>query len=241
MLKVGRMGCCGLACASMLGGWALAGCAAGGPGAELGIRPQPFVVAAPEAKTLRVPQDERFSIVLSPSSREPGPGGAADARADADAGGSAEVKADVQRGGKASGTFQLGHAWKNDTDRQIDVALATEYRYAFSVQAEQQPGARDAGIDLSLKFYARDHLNRLVRSVDLVQHTTEQGDAARQSQESFRVTLPLPPGATIYVYLAGHVTIDTARSGRSASGELRVSDVRLEAALSPAPAVGSSP
>lgn len=241
MQIVGRIARRGWSVLPIAGALAAGGCAAGGPGAELSIHPQPFVVAAPEAKTLRVPQDERYSIVLSPSSREPGPGGAADASADADAGGSAAVKAEVQRGGKASGTFQLGHAWKNDTDRQIEVALATEYRYAFSVRAEQQPGARDAGIDLSLKFYARDHLNRLVRSVDLVQHTTEQGDAARQSQESFRVTLPLPPGATIYVYLAGHVSIDTVRSGRSASGELRVSDVRLEAALTPAPAVGSAP
>lgn len=213
---------------------ALAGCGGANFGADLAQRPRAAPLKTGDGATLRIPADEKFAIALAPSSREPGLGGAAEADSKVGAEGSAMAMASVRNNGKASAGFQLGHAFSNTGDRQADATITLKYHYVL--RAEAQPPSNSPGATVGLKLYARNGNNVLVRTVDLLGHSTENGAALRQGASEYQFTLTLGPGETMNVYIAGQAAVDI-KPEHDASGELRLSDVQLEITSKLAPPV----
>ncbi|MGH6958984.1 MAG: hypothetical protein ACREE7_00720 [Dongiaceae bacterium] len=212
----------------------LAGCDGGNFASELAARPKPHPLKAEQGATLRLPQDEPFSIVFAPSQKAPALDGAAESDAKASREGSAEASAKVTDGGTAVGTFQLGHVFSNESDQQIELDIRV--RFSASYKAEATPPSPRPEANVGLKLYARDGQNRLVRNIDLLGHSTQHGPATRQSNEDFRFTVTLGPRDTLSVFLAGQAEVK-AEIGRSASASLALSDTQMAIITEPAPAV----
>jgi len=212
----------------------LAGCGEGRFGSELSARPRPHPLHQTEAQVLRLPQDEAFSIVLTQANRKPGLGGLAESDARADRAGTAEASAAVTDSGEALGLFQLGHAFENPTDRQMDLDLAVGFGYAFEVSATPDSGYPDA--TAGLRLYARDNRGRLLRELNLAGHSSEAGAARRESAERVAFTLTLPPRSSVNVFLAGQANVNI-REGRSAASTVRLTKLEISVATKSAPAV----
>lgn len=214
----------------------LAGCTGGSDLGELSARPKPRNLAP--AAPLKIPGDEPFTILFAPSSKQPGLGGTAEANAFARPDGSAEAGVRISDGGRAQAAFQIGHAVRNDSDRQVELEVAIRYRYEY--RAETQTDARNEDARIALKLFARDDSNRLLRSMDLLDYATGQGAAQRSGAEtlSFRVTLG--PGIAANIYLGGEAAADTTRTPRNAAAMLKLSEVTFEIVSRPAPAVGTA-
>ena len=156
------------------------------------------------------------------------------AEADAADSGSAAVRAAVSEGGESLGMFQLGHAFENQTEQQIDLDLGIRYHYEFEATASPDSGFPDAKI--GLKLYARGPRGRLLRELTLLEHSTEQGPAQRHADDRVNFSLTLAPGEVAQVFLAGRVAVEISQ-GRSASGSLALSHVQMEVATRAAPPV----
>ncbi len=226
----------------LAGGWGLtgllgmlAGCASL-PGSELTLRPAPSELRA--AAALRLPADQKFSIHLAPSSRAPGLGGQAESSSTATDDGNASANASVQNGGKASAGFQLGHAFRNETDRQLDLGTSLELSYSFSTLAT--PASQTPEATITLLVYVRDGRNRLLSSFKLVEHTTEQGYVSASASREFKFSPTLAPGDSVTIFAAGNIAIDT-KAGHSAEGSLAVSGMTLSLDPKPAPPIASAP
>ncbi len=213
---------------------ALAGCGGANFGADLAQRPRAVPLKTGDGAVLRIPADEKFAIALAPSAREPGLGGAADADSKAGVDGSAMAMASVSNNGKASAGFQLGHAFSNPGDRQADATIRLKYNYVL--RADAQPPSSSPGATVGLKLYARNGNNVLVRTVDLLGHSTENGDATRQGANEYEFSLTLGPGESMNVYIAGQAAVEI-KPEHDASGELQLSDVQLEITSKLAPPV----
>lgn len=200
----------------------LMGCAAGGA-SELAIKP----VAKPLRLdgAIRVPGDHPFSVLSSPSQENPAPGGRAEAQAEAKPTGESKANAVVENGGTASASFQLGSAFVNESDQQIDVSISAKYHYDYALQTSAKSRSGDA--TLSLHFYARDQYNRLLRDIPLLTQSTDQGAAGQSGESTLNLTLTIGPRDSLYVFFGGAVGVDTLKSSRSANAELRLSGVEL--------------
>lgn len=216
---------------------AMSGC--GGPsfGSELRNRPSTTPLASAESRPLRLPADAKFTIRHHESRQVAEFEGQAQADADAAPTGEARAAAAVTDGGTAEGTFQLGHAFHNDGPRQLDLGVRVRLEYQYEASAEPQTGLPDASVGLNL--YARDGRNRLIRTVPLVAHSTEQGDASSRGQEDFSFSATLGPGESLSVFVAGNARVQT-RPGRSARVAVRISGLELEVETRSAPAVRTS-
>lgn len=212
----------------------LAGCGGADFGAELSARPRPVTLKTDAGSVTRLPQDQKFTITLAPSSKEPGLTGAAEADSHATADGAADAAARVSNGGKASASFQLGHAFKNESERQIDADIRIRFKYEIAAQAT--PPADVPGATVGVRLYARNARNVLVRTVDLLSHTTENGAASRRGDNDLTCTLTLGPGEALNVFLAGLAGVE-AREDRTASASVKLSDVQMEITSKPAPPV----
>lgn len=205
-------------------------------GGELTAKPQPLAIQQATGQTLRIPQQEPFSIALPRSRQEPGLGGQADAQADAQPGGSATATATVQGGGTAQAGFQLGHAFRNETDRQFKLDIAFSYDYEMEASAEPETPYADCQVELML-FVRKER--GAAQPLTLLQHSTENGAASRAAQrETARISVILPPQETVNIYLAGQAAINI-EADRSAQGRLALRDVQLAVDITPAPPVGT--
>ena len=63
---------CALVIASLAALLSSIGCSSGDFGSELSVRPKPHLFDARDQQTLRLPQDEPFSITLAPTQETPG-------------------------------------------------------------------------------------------------------------------------------------------------------------------------
>jgi hypothetical protein len=210
------------------------GCAGGNFASELSAKdkpiPQPLSNAA--GKTIRLPQDKPFSLIVNDSQQKAALDGSAEADAEAQRDGQAQASASVSDGGQARATFQLGHAFKNDTERQTDLHVTVRCDYEY----EAGPASRWGDATVGLKLYARDGRNRLLTSFSLVQHSTEDGAATSKDSKVMDFTLTLGPGESVNVFLGGQVEIDID-AGRSAHGSLKLSGLEMEVEPRPAAAV----
>lgn len=210
-----------------------AGCSQSNFGSELAEKPKPRDIDLP-ARPINLPQDQPFSIALAPTTKSPALGGSADATAKAEKSGSAEALADVKNGGTANATFQLGHAFRNTSDRQIDLKCRVLLHYEAHAEAGGPAGAPYATV--GLRLYARDRRNRLLADTSVIDQTTERGAVARDADETLNVTLTLGPGDAVDLFLAGQAVVDI-KSEHSGSAEMRIRDVRMEITPQPAPPV----
>lgn len=212
----------------------LSGCGGADFGSELSARPKPRKLSGTDTQPLHLPRDVAFSIVFAPATKDPGLGGDAKADATASRDGSAAIMAAVTESGSATAEFKLGHAFENDTARQVDLVIAVSLDYEYTAVADESVALPDAFV--GLKLYATDRRNRTLRSYDLVRHSTEKGGAKVRSNERIEFSLVLAPGASVNVYLAGLAKV-AIKQGRSASGSLEITGVQMEAATRPAPPV----
>lgn len=175
---------------------------------------------------LRIPEKEPFSIISAPAQQAPGLNGTASGAATVDAAaGSAQIAAKVIDSGTASGMFQLGHALRNETDQQVDVAVRVNFDFEYACRADP-PSGLDAGV-LSLSVYARNSRNVILREVQIARHSTANGAVEERGGKtlSFVVTSGAREGLNVYV--AGSATAET-KEQRSAAVELRVSNLKME-------------
>jgi hypothetical protein len=237
MVRRVLLGCLGLPLALTICLLPVTGCTGSRFGSELAARPKPLPISNADGKAMCLPDSGPFSIALPKVTHEAGLEGTADSGASAEGSGTAMATATVTQAGTAVGSFQLGHAFENDTDQQNDVDFTVRFHYAFDAAATPESGHPDA--DVGLKLYARDERGRLLRDQTLLTHSTESGPAAGESDQSRQFTLTLGPGESVSVFVAGQVKIEI-REGRSAHGSLKLTNLQMEVTRRPAPAVGSS-
>jgi len=212
-----------------------AGCGGDGFGSELQVQPTPRPLSRGDYQTIRLPQDEPFSITLAPTQKRPGLGGSAEADAHVSKGGSADAVARVENGGSAQAGFQLGHAFQNDSDRQAEMRLRV--RGEFETEARATPPGPLPDVKVGLKLYVRDGRNRLLRDFSLAQHTTDKGAASSSDRKEVDFLLTLGPHERVSVFLAGSVQVET-QEGHSARGSIRLSGLEMEVTTELAPPVG---
>lgn len=212
----------------------LVGCGGGRVGADLMAKPRAMDVDASGATQIELPGAGGFSITLKPVEQAPALDGDAETEAAADKQGTASAKARVDRAGAAKAAFQLGHAFFNASDRQIDIELKVAFDYAYGVALSTNDATPDAAAYLSL--YVRDGHNRLTHESTFVQQTTEQGDVDASGRQEVVVPLTLAPRDTAKVFLAGAAQID-AKDGRTASAKVTVDGLKMTGTVTPAPAV----
>ncbi len=215
-----------------------AGCGGGRFGTDLSQRPQPYALAAPAATTLHLPQERPFNITLGRSNRAPGLSGSVEADAATNGQGTADARVSIQQGGQGEALIQLGHALRNDTDRQTDVDFLI--RVQFELEAATQPAENRPGASVGLRLYARDQRGRLRHEAVLVDYTTESGAVQRIGQETVRLTLTLAPGDALDLFLAGRV-VGEVEGPRSAAARLQIRSLQYEITTQPAPPVRTAP
>jgi hypothetical protein len=215
--------------------WSL-GCASSDFGSDLAARPRPRSLPA-EKTTVRLPADMAFSIALSPSNENPGLGGQAEADSHATPDGKADAAASVNNGGDATASFQLGHAFSNDTSRQMDLSFKLRYHYDFDAEVPDPRVPVEGGIGLML--YARDNRNRLTRSDQLLNHTLDDGAIERSGSDATSFVLTLGPGESVSVFVAGRVYVKASEE-RSAKCSMNLTGVEMEVQTTPAQPVRSA-
>jgi hypothetical protein len=202
-----------------------AGCSSGGFGSELASRPVARPVGDVAGRTLRIPQDEKFSIRQQSDQDRAELGGHAQSDAQASTDGSAAASAEVRNGGTAEATFQLGHAVANDSDRQMELTIRVRCKYELDVSNTPPTLLPDAFAGLNL--YARDGRNRLLRTDVLVGQSTEQGSAGGSAQVERTFVVTLGPRDSLAVFVAGNAKIDV-KPERSARATLNIAGLELE-------------
>ncbi|RMF70850.1 MAG: hypothetical protein D6744_18830 [Planctomycetota bacterium] len=213
---------------------ATVGCGGGDFGAELAARPEPLPIAAESAQPIRLPGETGYSITLAPAQKAPGLNGAAEVSATADKTGRASAEARVKNGGTASAGFQLGHSFRNASDRQIDLDVSVSADVAYAARSTPSDGVSHANIELTL--FAQNQRNLTLARMPLVRHGTEDGNAESDETRRITLTVTLSPGDTAMIYLAGQARIDT-QEGQTASGSITVENLKMELTPRPAPAV----
>jgi hypothetical protein len=215
----------------------IAGCGGGGFGGQLAVRPEPMPLDAVAAKTITLPADAPFSIKLAPSEKSPGLDGKAEAGSETDADGSANASATVENGGSATAGFQLGHAFVNDAERQVDLSVGVRFDYEY--QSEAADVAADTATPsgaVELTLFALDGRGRELRKFPILAHASEEGSAASSASKSMRFGLTLSPGQEVSIYLAGQVKAETDY-GETAGGSLRLSNLQMQVSGKAAPPV----
>lgn len=215
----------------------LSGCAGGGA-SELAIRPatKPLRLNA----AVRIPGDHPFSVLSSPSQENPAPGGTAESHSSAKPTGEAVASAAVEKGGTASASFQLGGAFENETDQQVDVEISAKYHFDYTLRSDAR--SRTADGTLSLHLYARDQHNRLLRDIPVLVQSTDQGAASQSGDQTLTLTVTIGSRDSLFVFFGGSVGVDTMKSSRTAKAELKISNAELSLSSKAAPPVtGSAP
>lgn len=228
----------------IVGGLALAaalltcgpGCGNGNFGVALSATPKPYDMREERSLSLSLPQSDGFSIHLSQSTREAGLQGTAAANAQATPDGNGELSAKVENGGRASGTIQLGHSFRNDTSRQMDMTARVRYGYEYQLSSKPEP--RQLGATVGIRLFAKEERGRLLRDLPLVTQTTEQGGATRTADEDVSFTITLGPGQTALIYVAANVAVDVIDL-RSAEASLRIRDMKMDIQTQLSPAISS--
>lgn len=211
------------------------GCAAAGPGAELSVKPPPGQNLPESAgKTLQLPRDGHFTIHLAPVTQAPDLEGKTDAKAEANPDGSAWATATVDNGGTANATFQIGHAFQNSSDRQVDLKVTIRFNYEYRLELAPRGASPDTTVSLGL--YARGGRNQLLRSQNLLAATTEVGDSDSKDAKELTLTMTLGPRENVSIFLAGNVTA-TTKPQRKTGGTLRLTGLQMDLATTPAPEV----
>lgn len=212
----------------------LTGCAAGAAGGDLSVRPDAKPLSKHMGKAFSLPKDEKFTITLAPASQAPGLEGKAEGKATCEAKGEGKASAKVEKGGTANGTFQLGHAVKNDSEQQIDLVVRVKFKCDYAVEAK--PTLARGKTSASLRIFARDGRNRLLQSFGVVQQSSDEGKVDSNATKDVGFTITLGPGESVAIYLAG-VADANLRDGETGEAKISASDVTMELEPRAAPQV----
>lgn len=212
----------------------VAGCSSGSMTSELAARPEPRAIAKLAAGMLRLPQDEKFSIALAPAQKSPGIMGVADANAKATHDGNADLSATVENGGTASATFQVGHAFANDSDRQMDLKIRLRFDYEY--HAEARPAALTEDAVLGVDVFARSDRGKLLKTINVLKFSTAEGDVTSRGNKEADFVVTLAPADAASVFVGGNVQI-AAQDGHSASATIKLSKLEMEIEPKSAPAI----
>ena len=216
----------------------LTGCAAGGAGSELSARPaQPMNLPKEASQVIHLPQDSKFTIHLAPSNRAPALEGKAESQSEASPDGHARAVATVDNGGTAGATFQLGHAFQNTSDRQVDLKINFRFTYEYALTLEPRGSTPD--VTVSLGLFARGSRNQLLKSQSLMSVTTEVGAVTGKDAKDQQLTITLSPHESISVFVAGTVAIET-KVDRKAAGSIQLSGLQMDLSVTPAPEIKSA-
>jgi hypothetical protein len=215
--------------------WLVPLCACDMGGArEPAVRPKALALPADTAQTLVIPRDKPFGLTHHTVNETTGAGGTADAEANVQATGAAHARTAAGDGGGATATFQLGHAFENDAATQAEVTVMADFELAAELSAAPDRGFPDG--TLSLDLVVRNRRTRAVRSVTVVKVATDQGRVSIQRRDGCTLTLVVPPGDVLDIFLAG-TTATATRENRAATASLDVRDLTLTLTAQPAPPV----
>lgn len=220
-------------CISMLG-LLFAGCAGGSMTSELAAKPDSHAMSKLASSVIHLPKDQKFSIALAPAQKSPGLGGSADATAQAASDGNASLHASVENGGTASATFQVGHAFSNDTDRQMDLRVRLRFDYEYSAAAKPVSLAADSvlGVDI----FARSTRGKLLKTIPVLTFSTAEGDLSSRGVREADFSVTLSPAESAIIFVGGNVQI-TTKDGHSANGTINLSKLEMSVEPKPAPMV----
>lgn len=215
----------------------IAGCSSGSMTSELAAKPEAHTIAKLASSILHLPKDQKFSIALAPAQKSPGLSGSADATAQAAGDGNATLSASVENGGTASATFQVGHAFTNDTDRQMDLHVRLKFDYEYSAAAKPPSLAAD-GV-LGVDIFARSTRGKLLKTIPVLNFSTAEGDLSSRGEKEAEFSVTLSPAEGAIIFVGGNVQIAT-KDGHSANGAIKLA--KLEMAVEPkaAPAVSAT-
>ncbi len=210
--------------------WAVAGCGGGNPAASLDYRPPATPLRPGAVRTLHLPDDQPYSLHRAPVQRTPRLAGDVKVAAEAHPDGTARARTEVIEEGEGWAGFQLGHAIRNETIRQITLDVQIELDYAVSVHTRPDP--LQAGASVALDVLARDQLNRRLRQLTVLSH--ESGDGPLESRDTRRVrwTLILAPGDAVTLYVGGQTAGKLRTTGASGppprvTAELKLTRLRM--------------
>ncbi len=215
-------------------GLLLTGCSGGSMTSELAAKPDSHAMAKLASSVVHLPKDHKFSIALAPAQKSPGLSGSADATAQAAGDGNANLKASVENGGTASATFQIGHAFSNDTDRQMDLRVRLRFDYEYSATAKPPSLAAD-GV-LGMDIYARNTRGKLLKTIPVLSFSTAEGDLSSRGEKEADFTVTLSPADGAIIFVGGNVQI-TTKDGHSAGGTIKLSKMEMDVEPKPAPVV----
>lgn len=214
------------------------GCTAGNPTASLDYRPATLPLRPGQLRTLRLPEDDRFSLHRAPTQRIPRLTGEVRVEADAREDGTARARTQIVSEGEGWAGFQVGHAVRNETVRQIVLDVRIELAWATRVETSPEPLIRGASVVLDV--LARDQDNRRLRQVNLLTHDSKDGPLEAQASRTIHWRLTLAPGKAVTLYVggqtAGKLRAAAGTKPRTVSSELQLK--RLHMILTPEPPAG---
>lgn len=220
--------CCLIGINSLIGG-----CSSGSMTSELVAKPESRSLAKLGSSVIHLPRDEKFSIALAPAQKSPGLLGTADANSQAAHEGNASLSASVDNGGGASATFQIGHAFSNDTDRQMDLHVRVRFDYEYSAGAK--PPSLSADGLLGMDVYARSTRGKLLKTIPVLSFSTSEGDLAGRGNKEAEFVVTLGPADGAIIFVGGNIQI-TTKDGHSANGVIKLSKLEMDVEPKTAPA-----
>ncbi len=207
----------------------ITGCSGGNPTANLEYRPPALNLKAGRLKPIRLPQDDPFSLHRAPTQRTPRLTGDVAVEAEAHPDGTAQARTQIVAEGEGWAGFQVGHAVRNETIRQIVLDVRIELDYA--ARAESLPQPLIGGASVALDVLARDQNNRRLRQLSLLSHDSEDGPLDAQSTRTVHWRLTLAPGDTVTLYVggqtAGKLRYSATDPQRTLRSELRLRRLRM--------------
>lgn len=208
---------------------ALGGCQSGAPRPSAAVRPTKL--ADSERAKLVIPDDADFAIVEKSAQYHGGAGGTVSAEPSVNPRGEAGASVHAANGGEGVATFQLGHAVSNPLDRQTLLDLTVRLNCDLAIDADPDAGFPDARA--SLQLVALNRRTRAVRTIPLLNGSSEHGPVRQQGAQTYAAELLLSPGNALDIYLAGEARA-AARADHDLTASLNISDVRFEIVSTPA-------
>ena len=209
------------------------GCSGGGALSFRGTIPAEYRHAVRAAlvpdQSLAFPALELFNVHDKRSAQTPAPAGQARADASAQPTGQAAAQASTDRGGSAWGEFQLGHCLHNHTGQPLlaDLEFSVDYEASLECRVPAQaatsaPATRaTAKAEVSLQVLVKDANETVLRTMDLLHITNDQGRVARNGHATPRFSVQFDPNLAYTLVIVGRASAD-ADPDADAAAELVV-------------------
>lgn len=177
---------------------------------------RPDVTEIPAAKPeLKLPGEQAFNLVSFNSSQT----GAATGRATAEGGGTAEAKAEAKGGGSASGDFQLGYMFDNETKGRVHATLRLKMEMGEIIR--QSGNDPETKASAALAFVVKDSNGVTLQTEPLSSSATPRGPHEWSGTQEIVLETDFEPDVGYYLVLLGHVDAKGG-PGKQAESALQV-------------------